>query len=71
MGVYSKPRQPNPECEYFAVKDVATILGVCCQFVYEHLGTEKCPPFVRIGRLIKFPKDQFNRWQQSIGDSNV
>jgi predicted DNA-binding transcriptional regulator AlpA len=68
MGAYLKERNPSPECEYLETKEVAKSLGVCPQFIYENLGTPRCPPYVRIGRILKFPKDKFREWKRQLGE---
>lgn len=63
-----KERQPLPECEYFTVKEVATILGVSMRWIYDRVGTDEVPPNTKRGLLIKFPKDKFSRWRQQKDD---
>ena len=64
-----KQRDLPSECEFYAVKEVARILGVCPAWVYNRIGTDELPPYVRIGRLVKFSKTVFNRWKQQKGAS--
>lgn len=65
-----KMREPPSPCEYLPLKDVARILGVGPAWVYGRLGTTELPPHVRLGKLIKFPKEQFLRWRKQIGESH-
>lgn len=57
-----------PQREFYTAQEIAGLIGLSCNRLYDmarHPKTRKfIPPFIKIGRLVRFPANEYERWKQ-------
>lgn len=54
------------ESLFYEMKEVAGFIGVTTRTLRDHIRSRKktLPPFRRVGRAYKFPKQKFHEWME-------
>lgn len=55
---------PKEKRRDLTIKEVAYELSVGRRWVRKYLGTPLVPPYIRRGKLIRFPRDLFSEWEK-------
>lgn len=55
-------RSSSEQKRYLTLKEGAAILQVSVQFLYDRIDQPHGPPFQRIGRWIRLPREEFMKY---------
>ena len=55
---------PQTQRHLLSLKEAAPLTGMGVQWLWKRLNRKNGPPFVKRGRRIFFPRDQFEEWNK-------
>lgn len=59
------PDAPPPVADTLTAADVARLLGVDVRTVWRRRNDETLPPPIKLGRLVRWPRAEFEKWLAS------
>jgi len=54
----------QPQRPFLSIKEAAPLTGMGERWLWRRIGRKNGPPFVKRGKRIFFPRDQFEEWNK-------